>query len=119
MVKEKGTQSDPQQGRRQEWFFNVPPVWSPAWGSFRIVKEDGHPGSYHLTARFCTSPFLSSSSFRSIFTTFFSLSSSSFMESFCSSIIRSLVAINLQEHVAEVGWLRYRHKDHWAGKRGN
>lgn len=67
-------------------------------------------GSYHLTARFCTSPFLSSSNFKSIFTTFFSLSSSSFIESFCSSIIRSLVAINLKGHREKVHWLMCRHK---------
>lgn len=51
--------------------------------------------THHLTARFCTSPFLSSRSLRSIFTTLRSLSSSSWMESFCSSDIRSLVAMNL------------------------
>ena len=38
--------------------------------------------TYHLTARFCTSPFLSSRSRSSIFTTLRSLSSSSWMESF-------------------------------------
>ena len=38
--------------------------------------------TYHLTARFCTSPFLSSRSRSSIFTTLRSLSSSSWIESF-------------------------------------
>lgn len=72
---------------------------------FISAREHGYycPGSYHLTARFCTSPFLSSSNFKSIFTTFFSLSSSSFIESFCSSIIRSLVAINLKGHRVKSG----------------
>lgn len=51
--------------------------------------------TYHFTAKFCTSPFLSSSNFKIIFTTFLSLSSSSLIESFCSSVIKSLVAINL------------------------
>lgn len=53
---------------------------------------------YHFTARFCTSPFLSSSSLSSMVTTFLSLSSSSLMLSFCSSSIRSLVAMNLVTH---------------------
>lgn len=77
-----------------------------------LAREHGYYclGSYHLTARFCTSPFLSSSNFKSIFTTFFSLSSSSFIESFCSSIIRSLVAINLKAHREKVDWLMCRHK---------
>lgn len=52
--------------------------------------------SHHFTARFCTSPFLSSSNFNSIFTTFRSESSSSFILSFCSSVIRSFVAMNLK-----------------------
>jgi len=74
------------------------PTLSGICASFVMANEYSNfwHGSYHLTARFCTSPFLSSSNFKSIFTTFFSLSSSSFIESFCSSIIRSLVAINLK-----------------------
>ena len=66
-----------------------------------VVQSLGNPllhrkkNTYHLTAKFCTSPFLSSSNFKIIFTTFLSLSSSSLIESFCSSVIKSLVAINL------------------------
>lgn len=57
--------------------------------------------THHLTAKFCTSPFLSSRSLSSIFTTLRSLSSSSWMESFCSSDIRSLVAMNLGPRAEE------------------
>lgn len=51
---------------------------------------------YHFTARFCTSPFLSSNNFNNILTTFLSESSSSLMLSFCNSVIKSFVAINLK-----------------------
>lgn len=61
----------------------------------RVPSVPTKADTYHLTARFCTSPFLSSRSLSSIFTTLRSLSSSSWMESFCSSDIRSLVAMNL------------------------
>ena len=94
--------------------------------SVRIKFEKNHVFQYHFTARFCTSPFLSSSNFKSICTTFegkreqyyrnycpslsalkkkvqkialltfLSLSSSNLMESFWSSAIRSFVAINLK-----------------------
>ena len=49
--------------------------------------------THHLTARFWTSPFLSSTRRRTLCTTFRSLSSSSLMESFCSSVIKSFVAM--------------------------
>lgn len=52
--------------------------------------------THHLTAKFCTSPFLSSSRRNSIFTTFLSESSSSLMLSFCNSVIKSFVAMNLK-----------------------
>ena len=59
-----------------------------------VLKFDVHVvTAHHLTAKFCTSPFLSSTSLSTLCTTFFSLSSSSLMESFCSSVIRSLVAM--------------------------
>lgn len=79
------------------------------------VVQDSMLGSHHLTARFCTSPFLSSSSLRIILTTFRSLSSSSLIESFCSSDIRSLVAINLEDTVRHIAaWVKHMktHKTH-------
>ena len=65
--------------------------------------------SHHFTARFCTSPFLSSTSFNTPWTTLRSLSSSSLIESFCSSVIRSLVAMNRKSLSTEFIW---------GGKRG-
>lgn len=68
------------------------------WGAPPLTRCPACPteaDAHHLTARFCTSPFLSSRSLSSIFTTLRSLSSSSWMESFCSSDMRSLVAMNL------------------------
>lgn len=81
------------------WKSNTPTV-EPHWCLvtvilFRLVLVQQLDIFYHFTARFCTSPFLSSSSLSSIVTTFLSLSSSSLMLSFCSSSIRSLVAMNL------------------------
>lgn len=68
--------------------------------------------NHHFTAKFCTSPFLSSSSLKSIFTTFLSESSSSFMLSFCNSVIKSFVAINRKSLSFEVIYtnktIRYR-----------
>ena len=105
-------------------------------------------GPRHLTAKFCTSPFLSSNSRSSIFTTFLSESSSSLMEScerrecfchwhnvmsyyilkdnltkwviirncgrqtFCSSVMRSLAAMNLKSLSADVIWSKKKY-DHW------
>ena len=60
--------------------------------------------TYHFTARFWTSPFLSSTSLRTLWTTFFSLSSSSLMESLCSSVIRSLVAMKRKSLSTEPIW---------------
>ena len=65
------------------------------YANFEAFHKPHNSSAHHLTAKFCTSPFLSSNNFSSIFITFRSLSSSSLMESFCSSIIKSLVAINL------------------------
>ena len=62
--------------------------------------------TYHLTAKFWTSPFLSSSNFKSIRTTLRSDSSSNFMVSFWSSLIKSLVAINRKSLSEEVIWKR-------------
>ena len=78
----------------------------------------------HLTAKFWTSPFLSSTNLRILWTTciktmelicvnffsswsyftFRSLSSSNLMESFCSSTIKSFVAINRKSLSMDIIW---------------
>ena len=58
--------------------------------------------SPHLTARFCNSPFLSSSNLRSIRTTLLYLLSSRLMESSRNSVIRLLVAMNLKSLSVDV-----------------
>lgn len=68
-------------------------------------KEVYYPlSTYHFTARFCTSPFLSSTSRSTLCTTFLSESSSSLMESFWSSVIRSLVAMKRKSLSTEPIW---------------